>query len=283
MSERLLVCVCVLASIPLNGQTDNHAHGMTIRSIVFRNADVLSAGERREITKKIRQDGVAWANQSPDGVSRVADLAEERVRAAFQNEGYFKVKVSAAAELVISNTENRQFDVVVKVLDYGQRYTLHEAHFINAKAFSEAELLKLIPVQPGEIFSRAKIATGLEALRQRYEGAGYINFTSIPNTEFDEAGASVRLNIDVDEGKLFRWGDLHITGLDARKTQKLADGWEDLAGKPYSPEALREFCAKFFPAARGTDPAKYTRREANVRMGTVDVFIEFVSPWWISN
>jgi hypothetical protein len=143
--------------------------------------------------------------------------------------------------------------------------------------------LKLIPVQPGEIFSRARIAKGLETLSQHYEAAGYINFTSIPNTEFDETNASVRLNIDVDEGKLFHWGDLHISGLDAGKTHALTEGWEDLRGKPYSPEGLRGFCAKFFPAARHTDPAKYTKRETNERMGTVDISIEFVSPWWLSN
>ncbi len=278
MLKRLLVCVCFLASFPLNGQTASHSQGAApvIRHILFKSAGVLSDQERRELTKRVRR----YADSPSDAPTAIA---EELVREACQDKGYFKVKVSAAAEPVTGNAENRQFDIVVKVLDYGLQYRLQQIHFLNSKTFSEAELLPLVQVQPGEIFSRAKIAEGLEAVEEHYEAVGYVNITSIPNAEFDEGDASVRLNIDVDEGKLFRWGDLHITGLDAGKTQKLTDGWEDLRGKPYSPEALRDFCARFFPAARDTDPVKYTKREMNEKMGTIDISIAFVSPWWLSN
>jgi len=283
--ERLLICVCVLASLPLNGQADRRVPTPTIRTVLFKNAGVLSAQEQRELAKKIRQDGREFGvGQWPGNVSQVADVAEERVRAAFQDKGYFKVKVSAGAEPATHSSANREFDIVVKILDSGQQYRLREIHFINAKAFSEAELVRLTPVQPGEIFSRAQIARGLELLRQGYESAGYVNFTSIPNTVFDEADASVRLNIDVDEGKLFRWGELHITGLDATKTQELTDGWEVLRGKAYSPGSLQEFCSRFFrPTPIGTDPAEYTKRKIDERMGTVDISIAFATPPWVSD
>ncbi|HEV3304808.1 MAG TPA: POTRA domain-containing protein [Candidatus Sulfotelmatobacter sp.] len=279
MLKRVLVCFCFLASFPLKGQAGSHGQALapvTIRHIVFKNVGVLSSQEQLELTKKVRRD-----DESPNDAP--AAIAEELVREACQNKGYFKVKVSAAAEPVPGNAENRQLDIVVKVLDYGVQYRLQQIHFLNSKAFSEAELVQLVPVQPGEIFSRAKIAEGLEAVEEHYQAAGYVNFTSIPNTEFDEADASVRLNIDVDEGKLFRWGELHITGLDASKTKELTDGWDDLRGRPYSPESLRDFCARFFPAARGTDPAKYTKRKMNEKMGTIDISIAFVSPWWLSD
>jgi outer membrane translocation and assembly module TamA len=283
--KRLLICVCVLASLPLNGQADRRVPAPTIRTVLFRNAGLLSAQEQRELAKRIRQDGrESGVGQWPGNVSQVADVAEERVRASFQDKGYFKVKVSAAAEPVTDSPANREFDIVVKVLDSGQQYRLREIHFVNAKAFSETELVRLIPVQPGEIFSRARIARGLELLRQHYESAGYVNFTSIPNTEFDEADASVRLNIDVDEGKLFRWGELHITGLDYGKTQELTDGWEALRGKPYSPGSLQEFCSRFFrPTPVGTDPAEYTKRKIDERTGTIDISIAFATPPWVSD
>ena len=242
--------------------------------MLFKNTGGLSERERRALAKRVRRDG-----GSPDDT---AAMAEELVRASCQNEGYFKVKVSGMAEAV-ADTDDRQFDIVVKVLDYGKRYRLQEIDFRNAKAFPEEELVKLIPVQPGEVFRRARIAKGLEALQQHYLAAGYVNITFIPGTEFDETDATIRLDIDVDEGKVFRWGELLIIGLESTKAQKLIDGWQDLRGKTYSPDALREFCDRFFPAARDTDPAKYTQKRANVRTGTVDVFIEFVSPWWISN
>ena len=130
--------------------------------------------------------------------------AQELIREACQDEGYFKAKVSAVVGSVAGNTDDRQFDIVVKVLDYGKQYRLQEIHFINAKAFSEEELVKLIPVQPGEVFSRARIVRGLDAVHQHYEAAGYVNITYIPSTEFDETNGTIRLGIDVDEGELFR-------------------------------------------------------------------------------
>ncbi len=282
MLRCLLVCACFLASLRLNGQTGNLVYGdqlqrpaeISIRNVLFKNAGRLSDQERGALAKRIRRD-----DGSPDDA---AAMAEELVRERCQDKGYFKVKVSGVAE-VVAGTDDRQFDIVVKVLDYGTRYRLQEIHFINAKAFSEEELVKLIPIQPGEVFRLARIAKGLEALQQHYQAAGYINFTHIPSPEFNEANATIRLDIYVDEGKVFRWGELRIIGLESPKAQKLIDAWQDLRGKTYSPDALREFCDRFFPAARDTDPAKYTEKILSETMGTVDISIEFVSPWWIDN
>ena len=49
----------------------------------------------------------------------------------------------------------------------------------------------------------AKSRKGLENLQKAYGQLGYINFTSIPNTTFDEQKKLVFLDIDVDEGKQF--------------------------------------------------------------------------------
>src|SRR6266852_3761267 len=116
-------CVFVLASIPLNGQAGRRVPAPTIRTVLFKNASVLSAQEQRELAKRIRQDGREFGvGQWPENASQVADVAEERVRAAFQDKGYFKVKVSARAEPVTDNPANREFDIVVKVVDSGQQY-----------------------------------------------------------------------------------------------------------------------------------------------------------------
>jgi outer membrane protein assembly factor BamA len=202
MKRLLLLCLSVVASFPLNGQTGNVVDrdqpqpSSRIRNVRFENSDRLSKQERQELATRIRRNG-----GSPD---RVLASAQELIRQACQDEGYFKAEANAVVEPVAGNTDGRQFDIVVKVLDYGKQYRLQEISFINAKVFSEEELVKLIPVQPGGVFSRARIAKGLEALQQHYQAAGYVNITSIPSTEFDDTNATIRLHIDVDEGKLFR-------------------------------------------------------------------------------
>jgi hypothetical protein len=58
-------------------------------------------------------------------------------------------------------------------------------------------------MKDGDIFSREKVAKGLENLRKAYGTDGYINFTSVPDTKFDDEKKVVNLIIDVDEGKQF--------------------------------------------------------------------------------
>ncbi len=202
MKHLLLLCLCFVALTPLNGQQGDVVYGdqpqhptaSTIRNVLFKNASRISQEERNELGMRVRRNA-----DSPD---HVLALAQELIREACHNEGYFKAKVNVVAEPVPGNTDEREFDVVVKVLDYGKQYRLREIHFINARAFSEEELLMLIPIQPGEVFSRARIVRGLEAVHEHYEAAGYKNVTYIPNTEFDDSNATARLDIDMDEGDL---------------------------------------------------------------------------------
>ena len=56
------------------------------------------------------------------------------------------------------------------------------------------------------------MAKGLENLRNAYRELGHINFTSIPNTTFDEDKKLVNLTIDIDEGKKFYVREIEFAG-----------------------------------------------------------------------
>src|SRR5208337_498960 len=139
----------------------------------------------------------------------------ERVRAEFQNRGYFKVLVDEP-KTEIHDTGHEGFHVpglqsglgkavdITMPIEEGDRYTLGSITFKNNKAVSNVKALRnLFPIKDGDIFSREKVAKGLENLRKAYGEAGYINFTSVPDTKFDDEKKIVNLIIDVDEGKQF--------------------------------------------------------------------------------
>src|SRR5947207_2221132 len=94
-------------------------------------------------------------------------------------------------------------DITIPI-EEGERYRLGSITFKNNKAVPNQKALRsLFPIKDGDIVSREKIAKGLENLRKAYGELGYINFTSIPNTTFDEDKKLLLLDIDVDEGKQF--------------------------------------------------------------------------------
>ena len=139
----------------------------------------------------------------------------ERVRAEYQNRGYFKVVVNDP-KTEIHDTGHKGFHIpllqsgpgkavdITMPIEEGDSYRLGKITFQNNKAISNVAFLRsLFPLKDGDIFSREKIAKGLENLRKAYGEGGYINFTSVPNTTFDDDKKLAFLEIDVDEGKQF--------------------------------------------------------------------------------
>ena len=139
----------------------------------------------------------------------------ERVRDAYQNQGYFKVAIQDP-KTEIHDTGSKGFHVpligkgpgkavdITMQIEEGDRYKLGGITFKNNKAVANVAALRgQFPIKDGEVFSREKVGKGLENLRKAYGTLGYINFTSVPNTNFDEDKKLIFLDIDLDEGKPF--------------------------------------------------------------------------------
>ena len=139
----------------------------------------------------------------------------ERVRAEYQNRGYFKAGVSDP-KTEIHDTGHKGFHIpllqsgpgkavdITMPIEEGDQYRLGKITFKNNKAISNtAALRSLFPLKDGDVFSREKIAKGIEALRKAYGEFGYINYTGLPSTTFDDEKKLANLEIDIDEGKQF--------------------------------------------------------------------------------
>ena len=143
------------------------------------------------------------------------DEDTERVRNEYQNRGYFKANLNQA-KTEIHDTGHTGFHIpllqggagksvdITMPIEEGERYTLGGITFKNNKAVQNVRALRaLFPIKDGEVFSKEKVAKGLENIRKAYGQLGYINFTSIPDTRFDDDKKLIYLDIDVDEGKAF--------------------------------------------------------------------------------
>jgi outer membrane protein insertion porin family len=148
----------------------------------------------------------------------------ERVRAEYQNRGYFKAGVSDP-KTEIHDTGHKGFHVwlvqagpgkavdITMPIEEGDKYHLGKITFKNNKAISNvAALRSLFPLKDGDIFSRDKVAKGLDALRKAYGQYGYINYTGVPSTTFDDDKKLANLEIDIDEGKQFYVRRIEFTG-----------------------------------------------------------------------
>jgi len=218
------------------------------------------------------QDEIATSIRQETHGDAVIEEALERVRAGWQNRGYFKVTVSGDTRTLTENAADLHVALFVHV-DEGLRYTLGAITFKHNKAISNVEALRaLFPINDGEIFSREKIAKGLEVLRKAYGQLGYINFTSVPNTSFDDQKKLIFLEIDVDEGKQFYVSSIDIVGADAEVLNDLALR----PGQAYDVRLIELFLRKHLPGADVNDP-NIQRRQFDERNGTVALTFDFRS------
>ncbi len=183
----------------------------------------------RAAMKNLKPIGVPHSIFLENVLSKTYDATKleedtERVRAEYQNRGYFKVIVEdAKTDIHDTGTKGARIPLIMagpgKAVDItlpieeGEKYHLGKISFKNNKAIpNEAALRSLFPLKDGDVFSREKIAKGLENLRKAYGEAGFINFTPVPNTTFDDEKKLANLEIDVDEGKRFYVRRIEFTG-----------------------------------------------------------------------
>jgi len=278
MLKRLLWVICVVP-LPhlLHGQQCARPVKIAqtlkapIRQVTFLNDELLSQDKEAEIVKRVRDntiDSIAVAK----GVSSIAEEAAEGARAAYQDDGYFKVEVKAKA--VRAATDKHLYDIVIRILTVGKQYRLGDLNIANATSFQTQQLRDLFPIQRDEIFSREKLAAGLEALRRLYGSQGYINYTDVPVTEFDDDNAIANLTIDADEGKQFRLRSVEVLGVDAETKARVLS---DLAVKPgdiYTAQLWERSLLKFGDVAQDPDPNIVNKR-LDERNGWVDMVLDF--------
>lgn len=214
----------------------------------------------------------------------------ERVRAEFQNRGYFKVQVDEP-KTEIHDTGHAGFHIpllqpslgksvdIMMPIDEGERYRLGKITFKGNKAIpNSAALRSLIPMKDGDIFSREKMAKGIENLRKAYGEAGYINYTGVPDTKFDDEKKIINIDFDVDEGKQFFVRRIEFSGNTTTRDKVIRREIALEEGQVYNSRywelsLLRLNQLGYFDQLKPDDP-NTTERHLDEKNGTVDLTLK---------
>ena len=244
--------------------------GVTVGGLKFDGHLHLSPRDQREIVSSIERQSYFGA---PDNVA--AGILEQ-VKRAWMDHGYFKVQVNGDPRILANNPLGMRIALAVHV-DEGQQYRLRRITFNGNRAIHNAQTLRnLFPLQDGDLFKLADVAQGLDNLRKAYHSLGFINFTSIPNTEIDEESGTILLAVDMDEGTQFVVSDIRIEGMDEPASENVL---KDLALKPGEP--YNEGLAELFRLTEGSLlppgalPDSRIRMTLNETAGTVAIAFDF--------
>jgi outer membrane protein insertion porin family len=266
-----------------------------VGKIQFRGNQHIKARTLRAAMKNLKPIGVPHSIFLENIFSKTYDATKleedtERVRAEFQNRGYFKVVVEDPKTEIhdtghtglhiplIQPGAGKSVDITMPI-EEGARYHLGTVTFKNNKAIRNVNALRsLFPIKDGDIFSREKIAKGLENLRKAYGEAGYINFTSVPDTKFDDEKKTVDLIIDVDEGKQFYVRRIEFQGNTTTRDKVIRREIALEEGQVYNSRLwelslLRLNQLGYFEQLKPDDP-NATERHLDEKQGTVDLTLK---------
>jgi outer membrane protein assembly factor BamA len=246
-----------------------------IREVTFENVTALFKEDQRQLTQDLQHKDAAWVTrQTPEQLAR---FIEARMLDLYRDRGYWRAKVSAKVTWVRGTGDQRQVDALITATNEGEQYSVKEIRWRGVTAFSESELMKAMAMRPSDVVSRSRLAQGLETVHRLYLSRGYIAYSAVPETDFDDTGHSISLLINVREDNPFRFGTLSIEGLDHDGSRKVQQGWGAMHEQIYSPEKLRAFFEKFIPGIPPTsDPLDYTNSSIDLDSHTVDIFVSFL-------
>ena len=202
----------------VNDHRSNKNAGILIIDFTITGTQTISATDLAPITSDLI--GSCFDEDSEE--------MEERVRASFQDRGYFKVEVKSLRlkprdPLGVPKPVSMEGEV-----SEGARYKLAEITFVQNHAFSSEILRQQFPLKKGSLFERGKVASGLESLRKLYGTSGFLDYSAIPDTEF-ASNATVNLILSFQEGPQYHMGKVEIVAekevaASLRAQWKLAEG-----------------------------------------------------------
>ena len=236
-----LAWISVVSALLLNpsqavlAQSDNQAadaRKVLVESFVISGTRAVDSAELAEIT-----DTMSGSTFNDD-----ADELSERIRNQFQDRGYFKAEVDKLEIKVIDPLASPKPVRMEAYVSEGGRYRLSTIDFIGNHALTSQELRADFLIKTGDVFTKFKIAAGLEGMRRLVISRGFLDFTAIPDTSFD-SGSTVSLNIKVNEGRQYRMDKLEITGL-PEVAEKLQTRWELEPGAVFDAGYVKTFLEK---------------------------------------
>jgi outer membrane protein assembly factor BamA len=204
----------------------------------------------------------------------------------YREQGYLRASCASARPKVIKpdasdSTDNKQPPTYVDVtfpVTPGLQYKLTKWDWSDNKEIPSDQLDPLLHAKAGQTANTVQLGSDLRAIQLLYGSRGYILATIKVNAEFDDVVSGVTYHLVVQEGALYRMGELEFRGLDNNLTARLRALWKIRPGEVYDATYLK----RFLPEARKLLPPSLDWEvdphvTAITRDKTVDVDLQYTA------
>jgi outer membrane protein insertion porin family len=158
-----------------------------------------------------------------------ADL--ETLRTYYTNRGYLEFAVDSTQ---VSITPNKEDIYITINISEGPKYSVSDVKLAGDLLLPEQELMRLVQVRPGDVYSRDKLTASAKALSDRMGSDGYAfaNVNAVP--DIDKEKRQVAFTFFVDPGRRVYIRRINISGnartrdeVIRREMRQLEGAWYD--------------------------------------------------------
>jgi len=163
-----------------------------------------------------------------------ADL--EALRSFYQDKGYLNFEVESTQVTISPDKE----DIFVTVnIDEGEQYTVSDFAVKGRLIVPEKELVNLVTIEPGEVYSQRAVSESREAIVDRLgdDGYAFANVNAIPRVNEEENTVSV--DLVVDPGRRVYVRRINISGNRVTRDEVIRREMRQLEGGWYSTERVQ--------------------------------------------
>ena len=182
--------------------------------------------------------------------SKVSLFADYNLLPIYLERGYLKARFAPPqAELAAHATGNRdendspgevEVDVTLPV-QAGRQFNVSEITWTGNSALPKDKLSPLIHLSGGEPANAVQLKADLESVQKLYKTRGYmaVEVQAVPH--LDDTSGTASYELKVQEGDLYRMGDVEIHGLDSRTTDRMRLAWALHEGDPFDASYPQRF------------------------------------------
>ncbi len=178
-----------------------------LRDVSFVGNTAFSEAELREVMSQ-KEKGLKTllgGSGSTDSSSLADDVRS--IEDKYRDKGFLNARVVNVAKM---RADAKYVDVVITI-DEGGTYLVESLAIQGVQSIPlTTDILPYLKTKAGDRFSGAKLKEDLKLIGDQYGSQGYAEARVTPRLE--EAGNGVRVVLDVEEGRQYKIGQIHIEG-----------------------------------------------------------------------
>ena len=154
----------------------------------------------------------------------------------YQDQGFLKFRIDSTQVSITPDREN--IYLTVNVVE-GQQYRISQFKLTGRLIVPEEDLLPLVYIAPGELYSRALVDGTVELLNNRLAAEGYSFAEVNPVPEIDDDSNTVSFTINVNPGRRVYVRRIEIIGNNTSRDEVIRRELRQLEGGWYSPALVQ--------------------------------------------